>query len=86
MNERLTLEQVLKRHLREAQAVLERMSAHTDEARFRDALLGLALQLADDVAGGLIDLSLVEILNDTLQGLLDTGDPDIRAPQWVASA
>jgi hypothetical protein len=86
MNERLTLEQALKRHLREAQAILETMSADTDEARFRDALLGLALQFAEDVAGEAIDLSLVEILTDTLQSLLDTGDSGIRAPQWVASA
>jgi hypothetical protein len=86
MNEQLTLKQALKRHLREAQAILETMGADTDAARFRDALLGLALQLAEDVAEGVIDLSLVEILNDTLQSLLDTGDPDIRAPQWVASA
>ena len=86
MNEQLTLEQALKRHLREAQSVLETMCADTDEERFRDALLGLALQLAEDVAGGVIDLSLVEILNDTLQSLLDTGDPDMRAPRRVAAA
>lgn len=86
MTELLTLEDALKRHLRAAQSVLEQMHADTDEARFRDALLGLALNLADDLVAGVIDLSLVEILNDTLQSLLDDGDSRSATPQWVESA
>ena len=82
----LTLEDALKRHLHAAQAVLEQMQADTDEARFRDALLGLALHLADDLVAGVIDLSLVEIFNDTLQSLLDDADASSATPQWVDSA
>ena len=86
MAEWFTLEDALKRHLRAAQGILEQMRADTDAARVRDALIGLALQLADDLAAGVIDRSLVERLNDSVQRLLDDADASSPPPQWVKAA
>lgn len=86
MAEWFTLEEALKRHLHAAQGVLEQMRADTDAARVRDALIGLALQLADDLAAGVIDRSLVELLNDSLQSLLDDADVSSPPAQWVEAA
>jgi hypothetical protein len=86
MDQPMLLELSLRRRLREAHALLDQLSGDTEESRFRYAVLGLLLQLGEDVAAGVVDLSLVEILDDTLHTLLDEGDPTNDAPMWVEAA
>ena len=86
MDQPMLLEISLRRRLREAHALLDQLSGETEESRFRYAVLGLLLQLGEDVAAGVVDLSLVEILDDTLHTLLSEAEPSNDAPLWVEAA
>ena len=86
MDELMPLELTLRRRLRDAHTLLEQWRDDTAELRFRHAMLDILLQMAEDLAAGVVDLSLAEILDDTLQDLLGNSAADSAEPQWVEAA